>query len=263
MELEILTDKKALLSYLRKDAEIQYYSIGDLDDFFFSRTKWFALTGNSAILSLGLLYSGGEIPTFLLFYKGHPATSLDLLRRISHELPQLFYAHLTPPLLSFFEKEEISENYGLHYKMVLNNEALPLADESGIRRLTTGDLDEIYKFYSVAYPHNWFDRRMLETGKYFGYFIDGELAGIAGIHVYSPETRVAAMGNIAVHPDYRRRGIAFNLTVKLCRDLLTEVDLIGLNVKADNTHAIRCYAKAGFVITGEYDECLIQSSRKQ
>lgn len=260
MKVEILADKRAILSYLRKDAEIQYYCIGDLDDFFFPMTKWFALTDNSGIISLGLLYSGGEVPAFLLFYKGNPQASLDLLRLIRNELPGIFYAHLTPPLIRFFEKQEINENYGLHYKMVLKNRALPASDDSGIRRLTTADLNEIQEFYSIAYPHNWFDRRMLETGKYFGYFIGLRLTGVAGIHVYSPVTRVAALGNIAVHPAHRGKSIALNLTIKLCNDLLTDVDLIGLNVKADNRNAIRCYIKAGFEITGTYDECLVKKA---
>lgn len=258
MKLEILNDKKEIHSYLRKDAEIQYYCLGDLDEFFFPRTKWFAITENSLILSLGLLYNGGDVPTFLLFYKNSPEPSLNLLKFTREQLPDLFYTHLTPPLKSFFGREEIKEDYGIHYKMVLKKQALPAGNDSGIRRLTISDLDEIQAFYSVAYPHNWFDKRMLETGKYFGYSFGGKLSGVAGIHVYSPETRVAALGNIAVHPGYRGRGIAFNLTVKLCHDLLREVDIIGLNVKADNTHAIRSYMKAGFEITGEYDECLIQ-----
>lgn len=260
MKLEILNDKSEILSYLRKDADIQYYCLGDLDDFFFPRTKWFAIIKNSQILSMALLYNGGDVPTFLLFYKSSPEPSLDLLRLIKEQLPDLFYTHLTPPLIRFFGKEEIKENYGLHYKMVLKNNAIPEADNSGIRRLAVSDLDEIRAFYSLAYPNNWFDKRMLETGKYFGYYHYRKLTAIAGIHVYSPETRVAALGNIAVHPGHRGKGIAFNLTVKLCKDLLREVDIIGLNVKADNLYAIRCYTKAGFEITGEYDECLIQKT---
>jgi len=114
-------------------------------------------------------------------------------------------------------------------------------------------------FYKVAYPENWFDSRMVESGKYFGYFNEGSLVGIAGIHVYSPEYHIAALGNIAVHPDFRGRKIACKLTSVLCYDLKKSVDIIGLNVKSDNIAAIKCYDNIGFEIRSFYDECLIKN----
>lgn len=34
MDVKILSDKIAILEYLKEDAELQIYSIGDLDDFY-------------------------------------------------------------------------------------------------------------------------------------------------------------------------------------------------------------------------------------
>jgi len=172
-------------------------------------------------------------------------------------LPNEFYAHLSPGLIDFFGKQNIEEYYGFNYKMALRLPPVEIEDEN-IRRLTTEDLPIIQDFYSIAYPHNWFDNRMLETEKYFGYFIDSKLVGISGIHVYSAEYKVAALGNIATHPDYRGKQIGFKLTSMLCYDLSKTVDFIGLNVKSDNEFAIRCYQKIGFEIIGNYDECLIK-----
>jgi len=256
MEIRKLTDRSLILSVLRKDEDIQYYSLGDLDDFFWPLTTWYALGSGNEIYSIGMLYSGSAIPTLLLFCKGDTYPSMQLLKRIRPELPGKFYAHLTPPLINVFGKDEILENYGLHYKMVMKELGEDASDPQ-IERLKLSDIDRILKLYSVAYPSNWFDRRMLETRKYFGYFIGSDLVGISGIHVFSPEYRVAALGNIAVNPDYRGKGIAYKLTVRLCNDLSKDADIIGLNVSTVNDHAIRCYRKAGFEITGEYDECLI------
>ena len=47
--------------------------------------------------------------------------------------------------------------------------------------LSVIDLPAIEKFYLIAYPGNWFDRRMLETEKYFGYYLNNELVGISGV----------------------------------------------------------------------------------
>ncbi len=38
------------------------------------------------------------------------------------------------------------------------------------------------------------------------------------------------------------------------KSLLSEIDHIGLNVKADNASAIRCYEKLGFEVIGSYGE---------
>src|SRR5664280_357173 len=86
--------------------------------------------------------------------------------------------------------------------MILTREACDPNDKN-IRKLSIEDLAIIKELYSVSYPQNWFDSRMLETNKYYGYFINYKLVGVSGIHVFSEEYKVAALGNIATHPDYR------------------------------------------------------------
>jgi ribosomal protein S18 acetylase RimI-like enzyme len=256
MEVTVTNNKKELLSFLKKNPGIYFYLIGDLDDFFWPYTKWYCLKENNEIRSLALLYSGVEPPTLLLFHEGDPDLATELLQTIRNGLPRKFFAHLGKGLMEQFSNNEIVEIYGIHHKMLLTGK-IPEMDGHPIRRLSTADLHDIKSLYSVAYPENWFDDRMIETGKYFGYFYGEELAGVAGIHVFSSEYRVAALGNIATHPDYRGRQIACKLTSRLCIDLEKDTDYIGLNVKADNEFAVKCYLKIGFEITGSYDECLI------
>jgi predicted GNAT family acetyltransferase len=62
------------------------------------------------------------------------------------------------------------------------------------------------------------------------------------------------LGNIATHPDYRGRGYGRIAAAKVCKSLLNEIDDIGLNVKADNTSAIRSYEKLGFKAIGSFGE---------
>lgn len=229
-----------------------------MDDFYWSKTTWYSIIENNRIKSIALLYNGLNEPTLLSFYDADPGYSFELLKCIRSILPKRFFAHLSPGLTSVFGEENIIKNYGLHYKMILNRTPSEIND-TNIRRLSAIDLPIIEKFYLNAYPNNWFDRRMLETEKYFGYFIDGNLAGISGIHVYSSEYKVAALGNIATLPEFRGQQIGFKLTSKLCNDLSKNVDLIGLNVKSDNEFAIKCYYKTGFEIIGSYEECLIKN----
>lgn len=256
---KILHNKSEILEYLMSSPDLQVYSIGDLDDFFWPKTIWYALKDNGKVKSIALLYTGMTIPTLLAIYEKDLDSTYRLLQSIKSSLPSKFYAHLSPGLAELFDQRNIIESYGPHFKMALKNRPSGIHDDS-VRRLSREHLQVIEDFYSFAYPENWFDKRMLETGKYFGCFDDNRLIGIAGIHVYSKEYRVAALGNIATHPNFRGRQIAFKLTSILCADLLKDVDHIGLNVKSDNTAAIKCYQNVGFEVVGNYDELFIENN---
>lgn len=61
----------------------------------------------------------------------------------------------------------------------------------------------------------------------------------------------ADMMNLAVHPDYRRMGVAENLIEQLiCRLKEKEVTCLTLEVRVSNTPAISLYTKLGFVEVG-------------
>jgi RimJ/RimL family protein N-acetyltransferase len=258
MDIRKSRNKAWLYSFLSKNPGLYLYLIGDLDDFFWPDTTWFTASEEENIKSVALLYSG-IMPTLLLFYEKDPQVSAWLLEKIRPELPARLNVHLGPGLIEVFGRDNIIRDYGASLRMVLVNHPEPVS-EPDIRRLGINDLSVIQDLYSVSYPDNWFDRRMLETGKYFGYFLENKLAGIAGIHVYSSYYRVAALGNIATHPAFRGRKIATRLTAALCNDLKPDTDTIGLNVKSENAAAIRSYENCGFKIIGTYDECLVSNS---
>jgi ribosomal protein S18 acetylase RimI-like enzyme len=260
MDLQILHDKSIILAALKKNPELQIYCIGDLDDFNWHKTIYFALTDNDTVLSAALLYAGQETPTLLAFCNDEFVYTYKLLERIKSILPNKFNAHLSPGLIPVFGKHNIIEDYGTHFKMSLRKD-IPEIDDKNIRKLTADDLKIIQEFYTVSYPDNWFDDHMLGTGKYYGYFVQNKLAGISGVHVFSREYKVAALGNIATHPDHRGQQIGYKLTAMLCNDLKKDhVEFIGLNVRSDNEHAIRCYERIGFETVGKYDECLIKNT---
>lgn len=258
MDLKILHGKNEIFKYLEKCLGLQIYLIGDLDDFFWPKTIWFALKEFDEIKAIALLYIGMAPPTLLSFYEGEAFYYRILLEKIKPFLPNKLNMHTSPNLLDVFCRKNILKYYGLNYKMLLKKEA-PDFNNQNIRKLSMQDLNAIKEFYIVSYPQNWFDSRMLETNKYFGYFIENKLVGVSGIHVYSEQYRVAALGNIATHPDFRGQKIAYQLTSALCSDLQKSVDYIGLNVNSENKYAIQCYRKIGFEIIGEYDECFLKN----
>src|SRR5262249_43563072 len=159
----------------------------------------------------------------------------ELLHACLPLLPRRFHAHLTPGLAPILATDYTLHPHGLFAKMMLTKpNRLRAVDTSEVAQLSPADLDETLAFYAASYPGNWFDPRMLETGYYFGYRQRGRLVSVAGVHVYSPEYEVAALGNIATHPDARGQGYATRVTARLCQALLPSSPQIGLNVNAGN-----------------------------
>jgi ribosomal protein S18 acetylase RimI-like enzyme len=128
--------------------------------------------------------------------------------------------------------------------------------------LSAADTEDLLALYAASYPGNWLVPRMLETGYYFGIRRGRALVSIAGVHVFSPHYKAAALGNITTRPDARGQGLATTATARLCQELLhTGIEYVGLNVKADNHGAIACYEKLGFERVTEYGEYTLQTKR--
>ena len=255
MKVIQIKNKEIIEKYLRKNTALNLYQIGDLDDFFYKFTDWHAMVDNKdEVKQIVLIYSGTDLPVMLSLCDRDEAEMKELLKDLKGSLPEKFYSHLSKGLAEVLRDDYKTIFHGKYLKMSLSKENFfPQDENKNIRRLSVDDLDKIEKIY-YRYPGNWFDKRMLETGKYFGYFIDGNLAGISGIHVYSEKYRIAVLGNITTHPLYRGKSICTKVTSELCRDLFKTVDDIGLNVHNENIAAIKSYKKIGFEIVAEYEE---------
>lgn len=255
----LLHDKQQIESFLRKNIYLHLYSIGDLDDFFWNYTTWYGCVDEHTIRAIALLYMGGDLPCLLALSEEKCTFMPQLLSSIVHRLPIEFYCHLTPELKSHFLEKYQFDSYGLHYKMALIDRSRCFEiDTSAVFRLSTADLPDLQELYTQSYPGNWFDSRMLNTHQYFGVWVRNKLISVAGIHVYSPQYGVAALGNITTHPDFRGQGWGTKVTAKLCQSLLESVNEIGLNVKADNVNAIHCYETLGFDVVAAYEEAMVQ-----
>jgi RimJ/RimL family protein N-acetyltransferase len=264
MELVEVRDKRELFAFLSQDAALHAYSIGDLDDFFFVNTRWFAARSTDVetrtIKAVFLLYTPDELPVLLALENRDKSSGRFLMESVLPLLPDKFYCHIGRYLTETVEANYRAEPNGDYYRMVLTRDNFKQVSLSGINHkfLTSDDLQVAGAFYSENFPDNWFDSRMLETGKYVAlYSRDGSDAAmicISGIHVYSATYKIACLGNIVTHLDYRGTGLATYATSLLCADLLESVETIGLNVNIDNIAAVRCYQKLGFFIHDQFME---------
>jgi ribosomal protein S18 acetylase RimI-like enzyme len=245
--LRSVHDRAELEALLGKDPALHAYELGDLDDFFWPYTSWYRHDD-----AVALVYHGLETPTLIALAPPLPLAAL--LTALGPLLPRRFYAHLSVGGAALIADDFVPDPHGRHYKMALTDRAaLQTAAPAG-DALGPNDLPDLRRLYDEAYPGNWFDPRMLETGHYVGVRLDGTLVAVAGVHVWSPRYRVAAIGNVTTHPRLRGRGLGTAAVATLCRRLLSTVDVISLNVMADNAAAIALYERLGFTVIAEYDE---------
>lgn len=239
---------------MRRTPDLHIYALGDLDDFFWPFTAWYGWQEAGQFRDIVLIYSGQALPTVLAMAE-QPDGVRTVLAAMRPHLPTRFYAHLSPGIEEVLQGTHAVCPHGMHYKMALREaDRVKEIECSDVAALGPAEMEEALAFYEESYPGNWFDQRMLETGRYFALWVGGRLASVAGVHVYSQRYRVAALGNIATHPAHRRKGYGTRVTARLCQALLEEVDHIGLNVKADNKAAMRCYRQLGFDVVGPYGE---------
>ncbi len=259
MPAEILRDRGEIERFLREDVTLNIYAIGDLDDFYWPHTRWYGRRGAAGLAAVILLYTAFDPPILLLTASPHRADAArQLFTEIVPLLPPRVYAHISESLLETVQHSHHLQSHGLHYKMSLQNRrALDAYPPGETERATTEDAAALAQLFAQSYPDNAFDPRMLETGQFFLIRENSAIRSLAGIHVYSPQYRVAALGNIVTHPDYRGRGLGTRVTASVCRSVLAAVDHVGLNVRADNTTAIHSYQRLGFEIHAPYLEATL------
>ncbi|MEU6077821.1 GNAT family N-acetyltransferase [Micromonospora sp. NPDC047074] len=251
-------DRAVLAELLGRDPVLHAYQLGDLDDFFWPYTSWFRRDEEVA-----LLYHGADPPTLLAFAAPSRVDRLAaLLRELTPVLPARLWAHLSPGAEAALAGAFRAAAAGPHHKMALTDPARLAAAPAAGTVLDAGDLPALRRLYDVAYPGNWFDPRMLDTGQYVGVRDGGELVAVAGVHVYSPVYRVAALGNVTTHPRARGRGLAGAAVAELCRRLADSVTHVTLNVKADNAAAVRLYGRLGFTRVADYGEYALTARQR-
>jgi len=255
-----IRDKRRIEKFLREDPMVHLYEIGDLDDFFWPQTSWIALGRADDLISILLLYRDGHMPVLLALNHKPVPPEMDGILLLKHLLPAHLNAHISSGFMDILKQVYHVESSNVHFRMGLPNPSLiPDMDFKNVIQLDERNRDELQELYRISYPGNWFHEKMLLTGRYYGIKKNRKLVSVAGVHVYSKKYRVAALGNITTHPNYRNQGLAISVTACLCHQLVQEVDHIGLNVHSDNLSAIRCYRKIGFEIVSQFEECRLTS----
>ena len=99
----------------------------------------------------------------------------------------------------------------------------------------------------------WSAQGILDTldrnGHYLAAYIGDLLVGHGGFTSVLDEGYIT---NIAVHPDHRRKGIAFQITESLKAEAQKlRLSFLTLEVRESNLAAIKLYEKSGFLVVGK------------
>ena len=114
-------------------------------------------------------------------------------------------------------------------------------------------VQDIARLETLCFSDPWSANSIAsELNNRFSYWLvafeDGILVGYVGSQSVLDS---ADMMNLAVHPDFRKRGIGEKLVKTLCGALLQrDVRFLLLEVRVSNEPAISLYAKLGFVQVG-------------
>jgi RimJ/RimL family protein N-acetyltransferase len=236
-----VTDRGEIAAFLRKDRLYAAYPLGDLDSASRSRCTWgmaYDASGEPVALAV---HHDGLIPQ-PLFLMGEPEGCRAIL------------ASVVKPRDAYFQgvaahTRAIGELYGLEeplamLRMVVDRESFePFAGPA--ERLHPGDIEELNRLYQLGFRGE-FPASVLEDGVYYGVSVRGRLVAAAGTHVVNPRERIAVVGNVMTHADFRGHDFAKMVTSAVTAELLDRVDDVALNVHADNVPAVAAYARLGY-----------------
>lgn len=247
----VTTDRAMLRAFLDRDPLLAAYAICDLDDREFPRTRWGAAWSGGSIIAIVLEYSGGSPQP--LFAMGRDDGIEAILRDVIH--PRFAYLAALPAAIPAIERRYRLDAGPQMIRMAVNRDTFVPADDPGVERLLPSDAMELNRLYQLGFGA-WLPPQSISEGVYYGLRVRGRLVAAAGTHVTSPAARMAVVGNVLTHGDFRGRGYATAVTGAVTAELLRSCDHVALNVRADNPPAISAYRHLGYAEHIRFEERL-------
>ena len=243
-----LTDRALIRALLETDRSWAAYALADLEPGFFEYATWFRAEGEGT--ALALVYAAFALPTLITL--GDVNGLRAVLREIDLALNHTeLYTVIRPGVLSILtERYELTEVKAMQ-RMVVDAAHFRPTVINGAMRLGPGDRDAVLRLYTDGEDSGeapaWFLPEMLSQGVYYGVWEAQELTAIAGTHIVAHSEGVGCIGNIYTRRDRRGRGLSTCVTSTVTTALISmQLPTIVLNVRADNTPAIRVYERLGF-----------------
>jgi ribosomal protein S18 acetylase RimI-like enzyme len=245
------TDKALLRSFLERDRLYAAYAICDLEEREFSRTRWGVALDGDAPIAVVLEYNGPTPqPLFAMGREDGVAVILrDLIR------PRIAYVAAPATLIPAIETAYRVDPGPAMVRMWVDR-AHFRPYPATVQRLLGAEIGDLNRLYQLGFA-SWLPSAAISDGVYYGLRVNGQLVSAAGTHVVSGAARLAVVGNVLTHADYRGRGFATAVTGAVTADLLRTCDQVVLNVRADNPPALNAYRRLGYLEHVRFEERLV------
>jgi ribosomal protein S18 acetylase RimI-like enzyme len=247
----VTTDRAALHAFLGQDRLYAAYAICDLEEREVGRTRWGAAYDGDELVAVGLEYTGPTPQP--LFVMGRPDGIGTILRDVIR--PRAAYIAVPTGVLPVVESY-YRVDAGPQMVRMWVDRARFRPYPATVQRLLPVEIGELNKLYQLGFA-SWLPSGAIAEGVYYGMRVNGRLVAAAGTHVISPAARLAVVGNVLTHADYRGRGFATAVTGAVTAELLRTCDQVVLNVRADNPPAINAYRRLGYAEHTRFEERLI------
>jgi ribosomal protein S18 acetylase RimI-like enzyme len=245
------TDRALLRSFLERDRLFAAYAICDLDDREFRRTRWAVASNDGGPVAVGLEYSGiSPQPVFLM---GEPDGIAAILRDVIR--PRAAFVAILPDQVAAASSHYRLDAGPQMVRMWTNVERFKRYPSAAVVRLDASDAPDLNRLYGLGFGA-WLPPRAVAEGVYYGIRINGRLVAAAGTHVISRVARLAVVGNVLTHVEFRGRGYATAVTGAVTGTLLQVCDAVVLNVRADNPPALNAYRRLGYAEHVRFEERL-------
>jgi GNAT superfamily N-acetyltransferase len=135
------------------------------------------------------------------------------------------------------------EDFGVIVQMVCEQPAAVPDGPDVVELTSAAQRADILALTALVYPH-YFRPRTPELGRYFGIYVDGRLAAMAGERMGFPGYR--EISAVCTHPDFVGRGLARRVLTILGGDIARSGAMAFLHVAPTNTRAITLYEQNGY-----------------
>jgi RimJ/RimL family protein N-acetyltransferase len=254
MTVQETADRVMLRAFLETDRLYSAYALCDLDDREFLRTRWGAALVDAKPIAVVLQYAGySPQPVFVM---GENAGIEAILAEV-----------IKPRTAYVAARSEYLTAIGASYRVESGPAMLRMWVDAAhfrpfpadVQRLLPVEIGELNRLYQLGFA-SWLPATAISDGLYYGTRVGGRLVSAAGTHVISPAAKLAVVGNVMTHTDFRGRGYATAVTSAVTADLLKFCDQVVLNVRADNPPALAAYRRLGYQVHLTFEERLIHRS---
>ncbi len=243
-------DRRLLREFLERDRLSAAYALCDLDEKEFHKTKWGVAYERGEPTAVVLEY-GGLTPQ-PLFVAGDAEGVAAVLRDVIR--PRVVYLAADRSHLDAVNRQYRVDQGPQMVRMAVNRQMFrPIYGP--VARLEPADIVDLNRLYGLGFA-GWLPSDSIANGVYYGVRSSGRLVAAAGTHVISRDLRMAAVGNVLTHRDFRGRGYAKATTSAVTQELLRMCDDVVLNVRSDNPPALAAYQAIGFAEHNRFEERL-------